>query len=42
MAYEGFKELNRRSFADKVSRGKIITFGIGKDPKCDGYQRGLA
>ena len=40
MAYEDFKDLNRRTFADKVLRDKA--FNITKDPKCDKYQRGLA
>ena len=40
MAYGDFKDLNRRTFADKVLRDKA--FNIVKDPKYDGYQRGLA
>ena len=36
MAYEDFEDLNRGTFADKV------IFNIAKDPKYDGYQRGLA
>ena len=40
MAYEDFKDLNRRTFADKVLRDKA--FNITKDPKYDKYQRGLA
>ena len=40
MAYGDFKDLNRRTFADKVLRDKA--FNIAKDPKYDGYQRGLA
>ena len=40
MAYGDFKDLARRTAADKVLRDK--TFNIAKDPKCDGYQRGLA
>ena len=40
MAYEDFKDLNRRTFANKVLRDKA--FNITKDPKYDGYQRGLA
>ena len=40
MAYGDFKDLNRRTFADKVLRDKA--FHIVKDPKYDGYQRGLA
>ena len=34
------KDLSRRAFADNVLRDK--TFNIAKDPKYDGYQRGLA
>ena len=40
MGYGDFKELNRRTFADKVLRDK--TFNITKDPKYDGYKLGLA
>ena len=40
MAYEDFKDLNRRTCADKVLRDKA--FNITKDPKYDKYQRGLA
>ena len=40
MAYGHFKDLNRRTFADKVLRDKA--FNIAKYPKYDGYQRGLA
>ena len=40
MAYGRFKDLNRRSFADKFSCDKA--FSIAKDPKHDGYQRDLA
>ena len=40
MAYEDFKDLNRRTFADKVLRDKA--FNVTKDSKYDGYQRGLA
>ena len=39
MAYGDFKDLNRRTFADKVFRDKA--FNIAKYPKYDGYQRGL-
>ena len=35
-----YKELNRRTFTDKVLRDKA--FNIVKDPKYDGYQRELA
>ena len=40
MAYGDFKDLNRRTFADKVSRDKA--FNIAKNPKYDEYQHGLA
>ena len=40
MAYGDFKDLNRRTFADKVLCDKA--FNIAKDPKYGGYQRGLA
>ena len=40
MAYGDFKDLSRRTFADEVLRDKA--FDIAKDPKYDGYQRGLA
>ena len=40
MAYGDFKDLNRRTFADKVLRDKA--FNIAKDPKYDGYQLRLA
>ena len=39
MAYEDYKYLNGRTFADKMLRHKA--FDIAKDPKLDGYQRGL-
>ena len=39
MAYRDFKDLNRRTFVDKVLHDKA--FNIDKDPKNDGYQRGL-
>ena len=39
MAYGNFKDLNRRTFAYKVSRDE--GFNIAKDIKYDGYQRGL-
>ena len=35
-----FKDLKRRTFSDKVLRDK--EFNFAKNPKCDGYQRGLA
>ena len=40
MAYGDFKDLARRTASDKVSRDKA--FNIAKNPKYDGYQRGLA
>ena len=39
MAYGDFKHLKRRTAADNVLRDK--TFNIAKNPKYDGYQRGL-
>ena len=39
-SYGGFKDLAKRAAADKVLRDKA--FNIAKDPKFDGYQRGLA
>ena len=39
MAYGDFKDLNRRTAADKVLRDKALS--IDKNPKYDGYQRGL-
>ena len=40
MAYEDVKDLARRAASDKVLRDKA--FNIAKNPKYDGYQRGLA
>ena len=40
IAYGDSKDLNRRTFADKVLRDK--TFNIAKYPEYDGYQRRLA
>ena len=40
MANEDFKDLPRRTASDKILRDKA--FNIGKNPKYDGYQRGLA
>ena len=37
MAYGGFKDLIRRTAADKVLRDK----NIAKNPKYDGYQLGI-
>ena len=39
MAYGEFKYLKRRTYSDKVLRDKA--FNIAKNPKYDGYQRGL-
>ena len=39
MAYGDFKDLARRTASDKVLRDKA--FNIVKNPKYDGYQRGL-
>ena len=39
MAYGDFKHLKRRTFSDKVLRHKA--FNIAKNPRYDGYQRGL-
>ena len=40
MAYGDFKDLAKRTAADKVLRDKA--FNIAKEPKNGGYQRGLA
>ena len=40
MAHGDFKDLKRRTFSEKVLRDKA--FNIAKNPKYDGYQRGLA
>ena len=40
MAYGNFKDIARRTASDKVLRDKA--FNIAKDPKYDGYQKGLA
>ena len=39
MAYGNFKDLNRRTVADKVLRDKA--FNIGKNPKYNGYKSRL-
>ena len=39
MAYGDFKDLPRRTASDKVLRDRA--FNISKNPKYDGYQRGL-
>ena len=40
MAYGDFQDLKRRTASDKILRDKA--FNIAKNPKYDGYQRGLA
>ena len=40
MAYGDFKDLKKRTAADKFLRDKA--FNIAKDLRYDGYQRGLA
>ena len=40
MTYRGFKDLPRRKASYKILHDKA--FNIGKNPKYDGYQRGLA
>ena len=40
MSYGDFKDLKRRTAFDKSSKDKA--FNIAKNPKYDGYQRGLA
>ena len=40
MASGDFKDLTRRTVSDKILREKA--FNIAKNPKYDGYQRGLA
>ena len=40
MAYGDFKDLTRRAASDKILRDKA--FDVAKNPKCDGYERGLA
>ena len=40
MAYGDFKDLAKRATSDKVLRDKA--FNICKNPKYDGYQRGMA
>ena len=39
-AYSDSKDLTKRAAADRILRNKA--FNIAKDPKYDGYQRGLA
>ena len=40
IAYSDSKDLTKRTVADKILRNRA--FNIAKDPKYDGYQRGLA
>ena len=40
MSYGGFKDLSRRTAADKVLQEKAIV--IAKNPRYGGYQKGLA
>ena len=40
IAYGDFKDLARRTTSDKILRNKV--FNIAKNPKNNGYQRGLA
>ena len=40
MAYGDFKDLTRRAASNKILHDKA--FDVAKDPKCDGYERGLA
>ena len=40
MAYGDFKDLARRTASNKILRNKA--FNIAKNPKYDGYQKGLA
>ena len=40
MVYGNFKDLKRRTASDKILIDKA--FNIAKNPKYDGYQRGLA
>ena len=40
VAYADSKDLTKRTVPDKILKNKA--FNIAKDPKCDGYQRGLA
>ena len=40
MAYGDFKDIKTRTASNKILRDKV--FNIAKNPKYDGYQRGLA
>ena len=39
MAYGDFKDLTKTTASDKILRGKA--FNVAKNPRNDGYQRGL-
>ena len=39
LAYGGFKDLTRKTASDKILRDKA--FNIAKNPKHNGYQRGI-
>ena len=40
MAYGDYKDLSKRPVVDKILRDRA--FNIAKNPRNDGYQRGLA
>ena len=40
MTYGHFKDLTRRTASDKIMRDEAFT--IAKNPKYDGYQKGIA
>ena len=40
MSYGNFKDLARKTASDKVLKDKALN--VAKNPKYDGYQRGLA
>ena len=40
MAYGNFKDFDRRTVSDKIFHDKA--FNIARNPKCNGYERGLA
>ena len=40
MAYGDFKDFDRRTVSDKIFHDKA--FNIARNPKCNGYERGLA
>ena len=41
-AYSDSKDLTKRTVPDKILKNKALDPNIAKDPKYDGYQRGLA